>query len=264
MPDTLIDRVRAANPARPEDFAGLDHFDGLDLEPHRKRPGRRRLLALPAGLAALAAAAAFLLLPASAPQAREVMLRAVNAMEVDDGGILYAQTHARRSSGDDYGTMRIWVRGPDLRLQQTTGAGDAPAGSEEITHDGVIDRYDAQGNKVMTMRGGMVAGEIFRSAALLKAARSGSPVKLEETTLGGRNAYALSWEEPSGPPHHPKLELTLWVDRETYVPLQFTDHSYGLDAEGKQFDEILTETVSDFRRLPDTPENRRLLQYGGR
>jgi hypothetical protein len=263
MPDTLIDRVRAANPARTEEFAGLDHFDGLDLEPRAKRP-RRRLLALPvAGLAAIAAAA-FLLLPASAPQAREVMLRAVNAMAVDDGGILYAQMRVSRASGEDYGTRRVWVRGPDARFQQLSGTGDAPAGTEEITHDGVIVRYDAAGKKVMTMKGGMVAGEIFRSAALLEAAQGGSPVKLEETTLAGRNAYALSWEEPSGPPHHPKIEMTLWVDRETYVPLQFTDHSYGLDVEGKQFDETLTETVSDFQRLPDTPENRRLLEYGGK
>ena len=57
--------------------------------------------------------------------------------------------------------------------------------------------------------------------------------------------------------------MTLWVDRETYVPLRFADHSYGRDVENKPFDETTTETVSAFERLPDTPENRRLLQLNG-
>jgi hypothetical protein len=56
--------------------------------------------------------------------------------------------------------------------------------------------------------------------------------------------------------------MTRGVDRETYAALQFTDHSSGLDATGKPFDESLTETVDAFERLPDTPENRRLLQVG--
>jgi xanthine/CO dehydrogenase XdhC/CoxF family maturation factor len=147
-----------------------------------------------------------------------------------------------------------------VRFLQVTGTGDSPAGSQEISRDGVITRYAPDGRKLMSDRGRIVPGDIFRSAALVDAARTGRSVDLEETTLDGRPAYALSWEEPSPPLHHPKIELTLWVDRETYVPLQFTDHSYGLDAKGKPFDQTLTETVNDFKRLPDTPENRQLLE----
>ena len=53
--------------------------------------------------------------------------------------------------------------------------------------------------------------------------------------------------------------MTLLVDKETYAPLQFSDHSFGRDVDGKPFDETLTETVDDFQRLPDTPESRALL-----
>ena len=79
------------------------------------------------------------------------------------------------------------------------------------------------------------------------------------SAIVGVSAFA----EPSGPPHYPKIESTLWVDRETYLPLQFTDHSWGRDVENKPFDETFTETVNTFQRLPDTPENRRLLEVNG-
>src|SRR5262249_3935379 len=148
------------------------------------------------------------------------MLRAVNAMALDGGGILYAQTSVRSTSAD-YGTRRVWVRGDDVRFLQVSGTGDAAPGTQEISHDGTLTRYAADGRVLLREQGArMVPGEIFRSAALLDAARAGRQVDLDETTLNGRAAYALHWEEPSGPPHHPKIEMTLWVDRETYLPLQ--------------------------------------------
>ena len=254
MPDQLLDRVRAANPARPAEFEGLANFGALSLKPRR----RRRFAAIPA--VAAAALAAVVLLPASAPSAKEVVRSAVDAMALDQGGIIYAETSVRSSGGGDYGTRRVWVHGDDVRFLQVTGAGDAPAGTQEITHDGTLTRYAADGHVLLRERGArMVPGEIFRSAALLDAARAGRQVELEETAVDGRSAYALHWEEPSGPPHFPKIEMTLWVDRETYVPLRFADHSYGRDVSDKPFDETLTETVNAFERLPDTPENRRLL-----
>ena len=254
MPDTLLDRVRAANPASPAEFAGLANFEALAL-PRRRR---RRFLAVPAIAAALAAV---VLMPASAPQAKEVVRRAVNAMALDQGGILYAETSVRASNGADYGTRRVWVRGDDVRFLQVSGTGDA--GSQEITHDGTITRYAPDGRKTMSMPGRMVPGEVFRSAALLDAARAGRDVDMDEAMLDGRPAYALHWEEPSGPPHYPKIEMTLWVDRETYVPLRFADHSYGRDVENKPFDYTTVENVTAFEHLPDTAENRRLLEFNG-
>jgi hypothetical protein len=255
MPDPLLDRVRAANPARPAEFDGLADFAALKLQPRR----RKRLLAAIPAIAA-AALAAVVLLPASAPQAKEVVKRAVNAMALDDGGILYAETSVTASNGSDFGTRRVWVRGDEVRFLQVTGTGDTGAGSQEITRDGTITRYAPDGHQLLSMPGRMVPGEIFRSAALLDAARAGRHVTLEESMLEGRPAYALHWEEPSGPPHYPKFELTLWVDRETYVPMRFADHSYGRDVNNKPFDYTTVENVHTFERLPDTPENRKLLE----
>jgi hypothetical protein len=38
------------------------------------------------------------------------------------------------------------------------------------------------------------------------------------------------------------------------------DHSYGKAADGEPFDQIYAENVVEFKRLPDTPENRELLE----
>ena len=65
-----------------------------------------------------------------------------------------------------------------------------------------------------------------------------------------------------GPPHWPVIEMTMWIDKETYAPMRFTDHSWGKAADGKPFDQTYTEEIVDFQTLPDTPENRRLLALG--
>jgi len=256
MPDPLLDRIRAANPASATEFEGLANFEALRLPPRR----RKRLFAAVPAIAA-AALAAVVLLPASAPQAKEVVRRAVNAMALDQGGILYAETTVSASNGSDYGTRRVWVRGDDVRFLQVSGTGDAGAGTQEITHGGTLTRYAPDGHVVMRQTGmRMVPGDIFRSAALLDAARAGRQVDMKEAMLDGRPAYALRWEEPSGPPRHPKVELTLWVDRETYLPLRFADHSYGRDVNNQPFDYTTVENVNTFQRLRDTPENRKLLE----
>jgi hypothetical protein len=48
------------------------------------------------------------------------------------------------------------------------------------------------------------------------------------------------------------------------APLRYTDHSWGLDASGKPLDQTYVETVQDFQILPDSPENRKLLDLGVR
>jgi hypothetical protein len=253
MRDPLLDRVRAANPASPAQFDGLGNFDALPLEPRRRR---RLLAAIPAAVAA--ALAALILLPASAPQAKEVLKRAVDAMALDDGGILYAETSVTASNGADFGTRRVWVRGDDVRYLQVSGGGDP--GTQEITHDGTFTRYAPDGHVLMQQKGmRMVPGDIFRSAALLDAARTGRRFEMREAVLDDRPAYVLRWEETTPAPNV-KVELTLWVDRETYLPLRLADHASGRDAENQPFDYTTVENVNTFQRLPDTPENRKLLE----
>ena len=108
----------------------------------------------------------------------------------------------------------------------------------------------------------MVAGEIFRAGELLRSARDNRDVELlDDAAVGGREAYVLRWyEQRSGP----TIEMTLWVDKETYEPLRFTDHSWGDDVKGQPFDETFSETVLEFETLPDTPANRKLLVMSAR
>jgi outer membrane lipoprotein-sorting protein len=236
--DSLLERVRAADPVTPDDFAGLADFDALVLEP--RRPRRRRWLALPAVGAVIAAV---VVLPASAPQASEVLRRATEAMAVPADSILYAKSHATRGS-EDYGIRQVWVYG-DKRMRWLED------GDEEVYTEGK-GTTRVSGGKVQTapdMR--MVPNEIFRAGALLEAAKTAKGVELSEDG----DAYVLRWREKSGPPHWPAIEMTLWVDKETYAPLRFTDHSWGKDVEGKAFDDTYSETVLDFKTLPATPEN---------
>ena len=57
-----------------------------------------------------------------------------------------------------------------------------------------------------------------------------------------------------------KTDFTLWVDKETYAPLRFTDHSSGNDYKGKPFDQTYIEDILEYKVLDDTPENRQLLE----
>jgi hypothetical protein len=255
--DSLIDRVAAVNPARAAEFEGRADFEALAL-PARRRRGRVRLLALPVA----AAIAAVVILPAGAPQAGEIAQRATEAMAVDQG-VLYAETHATRTStdgsSDDYGVVRTWVSPHGMRLQQVSGTSDFPAGAQEVSGGGTITRYLPDGSTT-TLKGSGVPGEIFRASDLLEAAQSRSGVDLVD---GGGGAYELRWRVSSGPPYFPTIEMTLWVSKDSYAPLKFTDHSWGRDYEGRPFDQTLTQVVSDFKRLDDTSENEKLVAHQG-
>jgi outer membrane lipoprotein-sorting protein len=250
--DTVLDRVRAADPADPAEFGGLANFDALTLDPPRRRRGRRRLLAFP-GLAAIFAAV--IVVPGSAPQASEIIRRA-NAAIAPGDGILYAKSRAERrgagGSHQSYGTRQVWVHGEAMRWLEDSG-------NEEVSDGSGVTRFDPRTGKVTEhpdMR--MVAGEIFRAGELLRSARAKQDVELlDDQAVGGRDAYVLRWYERRA---GPVIEMTLWVDKDTYEPLRFTDHSRGDDVTGKPFDETFTETVLDFETLPDTPENRELLE----
>jgi hypothetical protein len=143
---------RAANPASPAEFDGAMNFDALGFEPG----AARGLLATIPAIAA-AALAAVVLLPASAPQAKEVVRRAVDAMALDQGGILYAETSVRASNGADFGTRRSGCRGDTCASCRSP----APATRRGLAGDHAR-RHDhplrARRHKTMSMRAEMVPG----------------------------------------------------------------------------------------------------------
>jgi hypothetical protein len=238
----VLDRVRAANPATEDEFLGLADFAAL--KPPRRR--RRRFLAVPA-LGAIVAA--LVILPSSAPQAKEIVQRSALALSVDDG-ILYARSHAQIGPTGGAptwsGNRQVWVRG-DKQMRWLDDAGN-----DEVYAEGqgtTQRRADGTTKHEATMR--MVPTEIFRARAL---ANWKGAVQVEETD----DAYVLRWTET----RYVKIEFTLWVDKDTYAPLRFTDHSSGNDYKGKPFDETYVEVIDEFKRLDDTPENRKLLEFG--
>ena len=251
--DSLLDRVRAANPVSEDEFDGRQNFDALDLTPPKRR--RKRFLALPA-LGAIVAA--LVVLPNAAPQASEVLEHAVNAVDVDGGGILYARSDVQwgPTGGAPEGTQsrQVWVEGDTaMRWLQDDG-------TEEVFREGQGTTRRTADGETKTERGArMVPTEVFRVRGLLERTKN---VGLEESELNGRDVYVLRWNEKSGPPYWPTLELTMWIDKETYATLRFSDHSVGKDAYGKPLDHTYVEEIVEFKTLPDTPENRRLLELG--
>jgi hypothetical protein len=237
--DALLERVRAADPVSPDEFAGLANFDALDLEPRRPRR-RLKWLALPTVGAVITA---FVVIPSGAPAASEVIQHALATMAVPSDSILYAKSHAVRDT-EDYGVRQVWVYGNQRMRWLEDDDEEVFAKGEGTTRrsDGKTERFPD-----VTM----VPNEIFRAGALLDAAKAAKGVELSEDG----NAYVLRWREKSGPPNWPTIEMTMWVDKDTYAPQKFTDHSWGKDVKGKEFDQTYTETILDFKTLPATPEN---------
>jgi hypothetical protein len=245
--DPVLERVRAADPVTPDEFSGLADFDALVLEDAPRRHPRRRWYALPAVGAVIAA---LVVVPSGAPAASEVLQRAIQSMAVPADSILYAKSHAVRGS-DDYGVRQVWVYG-DKRMRWLED------GNEEVYTEGEGTTRVLNGKLERHPGVRMVPNEIFRAGALLAAAKSAKGVQLSEDG----DAFVLRWREQSGPPHWPAIEMTMWVDKATYAPLKFTDHSWGKDVEGKPFDDTYTETILEFKTLPATPENLQQLDLG--
>jgi hypothetical protein len=290
MPDQVLTELRRAGgpDLSPADAAYSDGLarlqreiaDGRRRPRRRPRRGLRRSVALPAvGACAAAAALAAVALLAGTPgaSASEVLERAASAV-AKAPDILFVESRAQSESTDgevvSYGTRRVWVSGDEMRWLNVTGGDGSPKGLESVTTvapdaargtpaAATTATYLPAENRIeVRRRTQQVPGEIFKARSLWRQVQAGKArVRLTgETTIDGRAAYVLRWNENSGPPHWPSIELTLWIDKETYAPLQFEDHSFGRDASGKPFDTTFTETVTRFERLPSTPENRKLLE----
>ena len=88
----------------------------------------------------------------------------------------------------------------------------------------------------------MVPTEIFRARALLQWKGA---IDVQETD----DAYVLRWSENRSV----KIDFTLLVNKETYAPLRFSDHSSGKDYKGKPFDQTYSEDSRSTRSSPTPP-----------
>jgi hypothetical protein len=61
-------------------------------------------------------------------------------------------------------------------------------------------------------------------------------------------------------PHGPERDLPRGRAAQLEGRQARRGHSWGLDAQGKPFDETYVETVREFHTLPDTPSNRKQLE----
>jgi len=260
--DPVLDRVRTANPASEHEFSGLANLAALELKPRK----RRRWLAVPALGAILAGV---VVLPSSAPQAKEILKRANEAVAVD-GGILYARSHAQIGPTGGAptwsGGRQVWVRGTEqMRWLDDNGSEEVFAAGDGTTRRG------PKGKVTHARDVTMVPNEIFRAGGLLKEAQGDSNVELVgEESVNGHDTYVLRWEEPTEgmSTQQLKIEMTMWVDKATYAPVRFTSHDTAPDTPpqpdgtdpDKPLDQTYIENIDDFKVLPDTPENRRLLE----
>lgn len=236
---------------------------------------RRRRPALLAGaVTALAGALAVgaALIPTGGLGTRTILERAAAAVTPDQPEILTADIHGEQLQGTrttgDYGTTRVWIRrlpGRDtqefrsLALDSGDETASYPAGSGPLPF--TTETYTAADHRltVSPETKTEMAPELFQARTLLAKARAGQDVELDQhADVDGRPAYKLTWTDESS--RRVSIEMTLWIDRETYAPLQFTDHSRGLDVDGQPVDETYKATIANFRQLPDTPGNRRLLR----
>jgi hypothetical protein len=244
----------------------------------RARP-RPRVVAGAATAVAIVAAGVSALVPASGPGAQEILERAAAAVGAgEQPEILTADIRAEQLAGSavsgSYGTTRVWVRQvpgrgtPEFRSLQLAGP---HAGNELVSFPSpgtalpfTSEEYSAADDRIVVRPGTQSAmtPELFEARTLLARARQGDDVALDDNaTVNGRPAYRLTWrEDTSRAPNDVTVEVTLWIDRDTYAPLQFTDHDTGTDAQGRPLDQTYRATILDFERLPDTAANRELLE----
>ena len=115
--------------------------------------------------------AALVVLPNAAPQASEVLERAVQAVDVDDGGILYARSNVQwgptGAAPDGKQSRQVWVQGDTAMRWLEDG------GNEEVYAKGEGTTRRSPDGKLRTEKDmQMVPNEIFRARGLLERAKN--------------------------------------------------------------------------------------------
>jgi len=142
---------------------------------------------------------------------------------------------------------------------------------EEVVKDGPLGKVLSYPQDRITV-GWPTLGSLHVSefAAALRSSTDDREVKyVGEDEIDGRPVYELRivGPPPSSSPPPPESRgvsfmpeaLTIWIDRETHLPVQERASHHRTEGGG-----VSTIRYDVFERLPDNPENRRLLKIGSR
>jgi hypothetical protein len=124
--------------------------------------------------------------------------------------------------------------------------------------------YDSTTGKITTEQAGFAPSVIFKAHGILEAALRGSrDVRLAgRTMVDGHDAYRLVFsqiDESSAPGER----NVLYVNAETYLPVQLDVQDDGPDMHGNPSMWHLSERVNDVTVLPDSAANRKQLEMHG-
>lgn len=288
--DPLIASLRAADPAAslpdvPPDRAAVRRAL------RRRRGPRWQVPALAVPALAAVAAGAFVLAPSGGPGLAQIVERAAAATAPPSHTIIAVRSRieGRFWNAEDGRTSLAtettgWVRvaadgkPTDVRSLQTSSRNDPDSVGAESTTSyarpgavaGAVSRnYDPKtGRTTQEQDSAEVPRMVFDAHRLLERARRGTTtVRLDgEATVDGHRTYRLVIEDPD-----PEIAAAgivdrteLYVDTTTFAAVQYRTTSEGRTSPGGvPFRSELSERVLDWRALPDTPANRKLLQLRG-
>lgn len=166
--------------------------------------------------------------------------------------------------------------GPSASAPRLTVTGDPKEEESTTTYatpgevrGAVSKRYEvATGRTTVERDSAQVPRLVFDAHRLLEnAKRDGDSARLDgEATIGGRRTYRLVVRERIGPDPVPGIEerTELYVDKETYEAVELRTTSKGRTAPaGVRFTYELVQRVVGVDEVPDTAENRKVLELRG-
>ncbi|WP_320670535.1 hypothetical protein [Patulibacter defluvii] len=292
--DDLLARLRAADPV-----AGQADPPPARARVRARRAAlqrRRGVLAAPivaAPALAMGTAVVLAVAPAGSPGLDQILDRAAAATDLPANRIVMIRSqidvrtwHADDGGGELHQDATGWVRlnpaGKPLNVRERTNSASYRGGSgvdsaTEYATAGevkgaVSQDFDPKTGRTTTERNSAIQPRlVFTAHELLEAARRGErDVRLDgEATVDGRRTYRLVIANLDGESAVPGIEdrTELYVDAKTYDAVQYRTVSKGLTSvPGKprvRFSNETTQRVTEWRELPDTAANRRLLRVGG-
>jgi hypothetical protein len=281
---TLLRALRPASDFAPDE-AALERILLSPPLPPRRRRRRRRALAL---VGAVGLAAVVVALAPSLRSSPDVVARAAAALN-DPETILHLKSvdaggNTMETWQADGGRKERWLYrgGTDKAVESADDWDTRTALSYSAQNDELIthtepDWFDEKHHPIRSIAdGGISTHMVDDLALLLDRARSGqgNVHLIGETSVRGLSVYELRVDysievidlpssgtigDPTGlPTHTERLHRTVYVDRDTFLPVRVVEHLPAPNTPTGVVDPITDYVVA--QRLPRTPANERLLR----